>query len=30
MKCLAKDPAQRFTTVAELQAEIIPLIASYG
>ena len=30
MKCLAKDSAQRFTSVAELQAEIIPLIVNYG
>src|SRR5579864_1735690 len=30
MKCLAKDRAQRFSSVAELQDEIIPLIASYG
>jgi len=29
-KCLAKEPAQRFSTAAELQAEIIPLMASYG
>ena len=29
-KCLAKEPVQRFPTAAELQAEMIPLIASYG
>jgi len=28
-KCLAKDPSGRFTSAAELQAEIIPLMTSY-
>jgi len=29
-KCLAKNPAGRFTSAAELQADVVPLIASYS